>query len=165
MKPNQPLISSDKIAAFVAAFFSWLAWLTRIALLLGAPRRSKLLTRLVRRCERFAERLVFLMAVQRMGSPPPQRTRRPGATARGFMRSTPNLRRFFRHGRLRLRVGSLTQRLARITEIMAAPERCIARFMRAMRRGLGRAHFIIAAPRAEPVRALAAPAILAADSP
>lgn len=164
MKPSQPLISPDKIAAFVAAFLPWLAWLTRIALLLVAPRRSKLLKRFVRRCERSAEHLVFLMAVQRMGSPPPQRTRRPGATTRGFMRSTPNLRRFFRNGRLRLRVGSLTQRLTRITEIMAAPERFIARFMRAMRRGIGRSRLIITAPPAECARTLAAPAILTADS-
>lgn len=164
MKANQPLISPDKIAAFVAAFLPWLAWLTRIALLLGAPRRSKLLTRLVRRCDRTAERLVFLMAFARMGSPPPRRTRRPASAPRGFARSKANLRRFFRHGRLRLHGGNLTQRLAHITEIMAAPERCIARFMRAMRRGLGRSRFIIAAPPAECARTLAAPAIFTADS-
>ncbi|MDZ4691797.1 hypothetical protein [Terricaulis sp.] len=164
MKANQPLISSDKIAAFVAAFLPWLAWLTRIALLLDAPRRSKRLKRFVRRCERTAERLVFLMAVERMGSPPPRRTRRPASAPRGFTRSRSNLQRFFRHGRLRLHGGSLTQRLARITDIMAAPDAYIARFMRTMRRGVGRSRLIIAAPRAEPVRALAAPAILAADS-
>ncbi|MBC7769644.1 MAG: hypothetical protein H7124_12760, partial [Phycisphaerales bacterium] len=45
-----------------------------------------------------------------------------------------------------------------------APERCVARLVRALRRGFARARFIIAAPVAEALRAITPREITAADS-
>jgi len=163
MKPNQPLISKDRSAAFAAAFLPWLAWLLRIALKLGAPRRGQLLARFVRRYERWCENIVFLLAVARVPAPH-RRARRPASIPAAFKRTCPHLRRFNRHGRIRLRRASLVDRLQRLVDVMAAPERYIERYIRALRRGICRPRLTLITAVAETVRTLAAPGVAAVDS-
>jgi len=157
MQTNQPLISQDRTAAFAAVFLPWLAWLQHFALKLGTPRRSRGLSRRVRSDERPCENIVFLMAVARVRAPR-RGARRPASIPAAFKRTHPHLRRFNRHGRIRLRRASLVDRLQRLVDAMAAPERYIERYIPTLRRGICRPRLTLIAAVAETARTLPRPA-------
>ncbi|MBC7769425.1 MAG: hypothetical protein H7124_11620, partial [Phycisphaerales bacterium] len=121
MKPHQPLIRQPEIAAFTATLSAWLMWLVSVALLLGAPQRSRLLRRFVARYERWTERVVFLIAAGQVRAPSHRRTQRPMFAPQGFRRTPGVVLHTFKHARVRLRGGALRDRLLRLADVLAAP--------------------------------------------
>lgn len=165
MQTAQPHITEERIAAYSAAAFSCLMWLLSVIFALGAPRRSRRLKRFLTRCERRVEMILFLMAHRRAGPVRRPRTLRPGSVPPGFRRAQPTPRLIFRAARIRARGQSLRQRALRLLEVMAAPERFVARFLKRILKGLCLRRFVAAAPPPRELAARAMPATPAfADS-
>ena len=91
------------------AFDAWilrvLVWLLGVIARLGAPRRSRLLHRIVRLCERNVEAMVFEMADARI-APLSLRPTHPRAAPPGFRVKRIRGCRFFSHARVRLPAGA-----------------------------------------------------------
>jgi hypothetical protein len=147
MNNAAPLTPRHRVEAFTASALFWLAWLAAVIAALGAPRRSRLLKRFVKRLERAAECIIFLHAT-RCVRRPPRRGRRPAAAAPGFRHSRSSFRLFMKSARVRARGAGLRERIDRILAALANPTPYIARFVKRLRRGLCGAHFVAAAPPA-----------------
>jgi hypothetical protein len=152
------------VDAFAASALLWLAWLAAVCLKLGAPQRSRTLRRHVCALERAVEAIVLLMATLRL-RPPPQRRRHPRSAPAGFHRRPfkRNCRLLMKHARICDRRLSLLQRVERLIEALADPERFIARFIARLRRGLIGSRLLIVAPAAARCAGLACPAVEAID--
>jgi hypothetical protein len=130
-----------------------LVWLVGVIARLGAPKRSRLLHRIIGLCERNTEAMVFDIAAAR--APPPQRrTRRLRAAPAGFRLKRIKGNRFFNHARVRLRAeAGFAARVRRLIAVLADPEPCVARATRLLLVGCKQTRIIATAPPAEPLRA------------
>lgn len=152
MNNTAPRTPKQRIEAFTASALLWLAWLAAVIASLGAPRRSRLLKRLLKRLERAAECIIFLHATQRLRRPP--RRRAPEAPC-GFRRRRSGLRLFMKSARVRARGAGLRQRIDRIIAALENPAPYIARFVKRLRRGLCGFTFVAAAPSASACASIA----------
>jgi hypothetical protein len=165
MKPAQPLITQDKLDAFIAFGLSWLVWLLAVILKLGAPRRSRLLRRFVEKLERYVEVVVFLMAVRAIALKRRRPRLMPVNAPPGFRRLYARRRRLlFKHARICDRRLSLHQRVFRLIAALANPAPYIARFAARLRRRLRLDAIIPFAPPAHACADLAQPPCAFADS-
>lgn len=131
---------------------------------LGAPRRSKLLHRIIRLCERNTEAVLFELA-ERSATPGVPEPRRPHSAPRGFRWKRIRGNRVFSHSRARLsRSAGFAARVRRLIQVLADPERCVARCLKALVVGFKCACLVAVAPPAQAVRVLSRPAISLADS-
>ena len=159
-----PPLTKDLIEAFAASAVAWAVRLLGAVLHPRAESRRGVLTRFVRRVERFVEHVIFLKAVHRAG-PPPQRRCAPRSTPPGFRRVERRLTLFWKIARIRApRGASLIDRLARLLDAIAYPERHIARFLKALCKGLRLARLIPIAPPAHALAANAPCALAFADT-
>ena len=152
MNYTAPRTPKQRIDAFSASALLWLAWLAAVIASLGAPRRSRLLKRFVKRLERAGECTIFLHATQRLRRPP--RRRAPEA-APGFRRRRSGLRLFMKSARVRARHASLRERIDPIIAALENAAPYVARFIKRLRRGLCGFHFVAAAPPATPCASIA----------
>lgn len=145
--------AQDPTPAEFQALDAWmlrmLVWLGGVIARLGAPRRSKLLHRILRLCERNTEIIVFEWADARV--PPPRRIpRRPRGAPRGFRVKRIRGSRYYRHSRVALRRGAgFAARARRLIHVLAEPERCIERCVKLLTSGRKRTRLIAAAPPAD----------------
>lgn len=139
--------TKERIEAFAASLVVWLLTFARD--LIAYPFNPR---RVIKRAERAVESVLFLMAVRRVAPPPPQKLAyvRRGAPP-GFRRQRRTSRLLFKHARVRVRDGSVLQRLARLLDALAYPERYVARFMKLLGSGLCGSRLIITSPRASAV--------------
>jgi hypothetical protein len=132
-------------------------WLLRVAAVLielvegrigGALKRALRLH--IAHAERGVEAIIFLMASARITWPPSLRreTHRPRNTPRGFRRSRvgSDVRRLTHGAFAGARTGALSERVRRMLDVLAHPERSIARMIRRIVHGLVRARLVAAAP-------------------
>jgi hypothetical protein len=159
-----PPLTKDLIEAFAASAVAWAVRLLGAVLHPRAERRHGVLTRFVRRIERFVEHIIFLKAVDRAG-PPPQRRHAPRSTPPGFRRVQRRLSLFWKIARIRApRGASLADRLARLLAVLARPGRYIARFLKELCKGLRLSRLIPLAPPEQTLAADAPRATAFADS-
>lgn len=150
------------------AFDTWilrvLVWLLGVITRLGAPRRSRLLHRIVRLCERNVEAMVFEMADARI-APLSVRPAHPRPAPRGFRLKRIRGCRFFSRARVRLSAAAgFAARVRHLLAVLARPERCIARVVAMLTRGWKRTSLIATAPVAERLQAQAFAAAFADSS-
>jgi hypothetical protein len=153
--------TKERIEAFTASLVVWLLALARD--LIAHPFD---LRRVMKRAERAVECVLFLMAARSVVPPPPSAHRvylRHSAPP-GFRRRKKTSRLLLKHTRVRVRGGSILQRLARLIEALASPERHVARFLKLLRSGLRGARFIMASPRASAVASQTSQPAHAVDS-
>lgn len=139
----------SEIDVFAASCFELIAWLMRVATLLGAPKRSRRFARWVTKAEWVVEIILFLRAgadtgpilIQRRAGPPP-------SAPPGFRRGKVSMRLPLRVARVRARGADPLTRLARLVTVMAQPARYIARFAALFAQSPRPRAFIIVAPPA-----------------
>ena len=142
-----------------------LAWLIGVITRLGAPKRSRLLHRIIRLCERNAEAIVFELAEARAAPPLEARSHRPRSAPAGFRVKRIRGCRFFTHARVRLkREAGFAARVRRLLDVLAEPEACIERCLRLLDIGRKFTRLVAAAPPADPMRADAFTPAAFADS-
>ena len=141
-----------------------LVWLIGVIARLGAPRRSRLLHRVIRLCERNTEAVVFEMAAER-APPLQQRPHRPRAAPAGFRHKRIKGYRFFNYARVRLKTeAGFAARVRRLIAVLADPEPCIARCLKLLTIGRKQTRLVATAPPADPIRAAAFLPTVFADS-
>jgi hypothetical protein len=152
MQTLQPIITKESAEAYFAPALDWLGWLLALIARLGAPFRSRRLTRLVAQWEHGVEAMIFLRAVARLGFLGGRRPRAfPLSAPGGFRRARVNPRRrlLFKRARIRLRRAGPYQRVLRLIAVLANPEPYVARFVARLRnRGLRRSAIMLVAPPA-----------------
>jgi hypothetical protein len=148
MKISRPHITKCQIDEFAASALLWLAWLAGVIFLIGAPRRSRRLRRMVKRCERWVECIILLHALERHGMRPHFHGVGRAAARIGFRRQCGAKRLFMRSARIRARNGCLPERVQRLLDALADPEPPIARFLKRLAHGLHAARLIVVAPPA-----------------
>lgn len=142
--------AQDPTPAELQALDAWmlrmLVWLGGVIARLGAPRRSKLLHRILRLCERNTEVIVFEWADARV-LPLPHIPHRPRSAPQGFRVKPIRGLRYYRHSRVALRRGAgFAARVRRLIQVLAEPERCIARCVKLLTSGRKRTALIAVAP-------------------
>jgi len=140
--------TKERIEAFAASLVVWLLALARDFIAHPFDLR-----RVMKRAEHAVECVLFLMAVRNVVPPPPSARRaylRRGAPP-GFRRNSKMSRLLFKHARIRLRDGSVLERLARLISALANPERYVARFSKLLGGGLRGSRLIMISPRASAV--------------
>ena len=145
--------AQDPTPADLQALDAWmlrvLVWLGGVIARLGAPRRSKLLHCILRLCEHNTEVIVFEWADARMPSLP-HIPRHPRGAPRGFRVKRIRGLRYYRHSRVALRRGAgFAARVRRLIQVLADPERCIARCVKLLTIGRKRWRLIAVAPPAD----------------
>ena len=140
------LITEQRLAHCREGLFAWIGWLFQVALRLGPLSRSRSLARFLRRCERCVEGLCFLMAFRRSC----KKLQRPriASVRKGFRIVRSNGRLFFKSARIRARRATLSERILRLMEVLADPERYVAHFLKRILRGLRPTHLVSCAPPA-----------------
>jgi len=151
------------------AFDAWmlrvLVWLIGAIQRLGAPKRSRLLHRIVRLCERNTEAIVFEMAEALAPPPPLPPAHRPRSAPPGFRVKRIRGTHFFNYGRVRLpQSAGFAARVRRLIAVLAAPDRCIRRYLRLLTIGQKYTRLIAVAPVADRLHAPQASAPAFADS-
>ncbi|MGE0741735.1 MAG: hypothetical protein AB7O98_10355 [Hyphomonadaceae bacterium] len=150
MSNAPPLITHDRIEAFTASMLRVVCWLMGAIVRIGGDGGSARLRTWLTCCERAVERLLFLKAAARFGTPQ-RRTLRPRVTPPGFRRAAPNPRRFYRSARIRAPKASALARVAALIAALARPERAIDHFYKQLCHGLRGPGLVLAAPFAAPV--------------
>ena len=165
MKQALPPLTQDLIDAFIASAGLWLARLMAILFSPRAAHRKRRLTRLVQFAERWVEHILFVMAGYRLGALAlPRRITMRLADRPGFRLTTGDNRLLWKSARLRLRNASLIQRVARLIEVLANPERYVAHYMKRLARGLCFRRLVVCAPAAVAFASADASAVAYADS-
>jgi hypothetical protein len=164
---NIPDPTQAELQALDASILRLLVWLVGVIARLGAPRRSKLLHRIVRLCERNTEAVVFDMAAARWAPPAFFRRagRRKASAPPGFRVKRIKGYGFFNHARVRLGAeAGFAARVLRLIDVLADPEPCLARALKVIAVGRTRTRLVAAAPPADPMRTPAFAATAFADS-
>jgi hypothetical protein len=128
----------------------WGLVLALLPLVVRAPKR-RLLRKLVCKAESYLEAIVMLLAMERVAPPPRSRTpKAPASAPIGFRRAkrrAGHLRSFTHKLGLRL-PGALHARLEHVRDVLANPERYVARLAKRLARGLRAPRLIATAPPA-----------------
>jgi hypothetical protein len=151
MKTAQPLVTHVRVDAFAAAALRLLVWLLGALVRAGFGGRRRRFNRVLSTAERAVERILFLHAVARFGSPK-KKLRIPFSTPPGFRAGRTRYRLFFKSVRIRARGAGALTRVMALIETLRRPERAIAHFLKRVRKGLRGPRLLIAAP---PAHALA----------
>ena len=161
---NLPNLSQAELQAFDAWILRALVWLLGVIARLGAPRRSALLHRIIRMCERNAEAMVFELAEAR-DVPFRSGSHQPGGAPSGFRLKRVRGSRFFAYARVRLpREAGFAARVRRLVAVYADPEPCVLRCLRLLAAGRILTRLVVAAPAPAPVHNIAVFAPAIADS-
>jgi hypothetical protein len=149
MQTNQPPpLTRQRLDAFHASALRWLGWLLRLILALGTPGRGKRLRRFLARLELEVECILFCEALLRYG-PPPRRKRHPRPAPTGFRRMRHHrLALFFKRAGVRARKQHALNRVLRLFDVLAKPERFIAYFLERLCKGLRISTLVATAPPA-----------------
>lgn len=160
--------TQQEIQALDAWVLRLLAWLMGVITRLGLDRRrsrlkrgSRLLHRLIRLCEHNTEAVVFELA-DALAPPLELRTYRPRSAPPGFRVKRIRGCRYFSHARVRLAAErGVAARVERLLDVLANPERCVARALRLIVVGRKYSRLVPAAPPADPIAAsiVAAPCV------
>ena len=159
----QPATQQD-FQAFDAWILRALVWLLGVISRLGAPRRSHLLHRVIRLCERNTEAIIFELA-EAHAPPPLRRFHRPRAALSGFRLKRIKGSRYFTHTRARLKAeAGFAARVRHLIAVLADPTPFVARAIKLLVAGLKRTRLVAVAPPAEPMRCALPAAPAYADS-
>jgi hypothetical protein len=166
MKHATSPLTQDLIEALAASAVLWLGRLLGVLFSPRAANHRRKLHRLVQTAERCVEHILFIMAGHRLGVL--ARTRRrivSRITARpGFRIARGDNRLLWKSARLRLRNAGLVQRVERLLEALAAPQRYVSHYMKRLARGLCFRRLVVCAPAAAAIGKGAFCAIPFADS-
>ena len=163
-KTYSQTVTQKETQALDAWILRVLVWLIGVIARLGAPKRSKLLHRIIRLCERNTEAVVFEAAAER-APPLQQRPYRPRAAPAGFRVKRIKGYRFFNHARVRLRAeAGFAARVRRLIAVLADPEPCIARCLKLLVIGCKQTRLIATAPPTDRIQAAPPAVIVSVDS-
>lgn len=156
-------LTQTRLLAFTAKARFWLFWIIGVVARIAPLNGSRRLHAYVSRAERWIERLLFLAACARLRRRP-QRSPHPRSTPPGYRRVRTQCALLFKRARIRVRKGTLAERLARLAAALDAPEAIIARFVKRLRRGLAGSRLVLAAPPADALVAQQAATVTGCDS-
>lgn len=151
------ILSQQHIAHLREAALMWIIWLLGVITRIGPLSRARRLRRFVAEYERFAERLVFVLAARRLYRPS-RKVLRHASVQRGFRHKRVSRRLLFKSARIRAKGADLWVRIQRVRDVLTDPERYVIAFMRKLRRGLRRFRIVLTAPASDalgPTRAQA----------
>ncbi|MBL8547104.1 MAG: hypothetical protein JNL81_11620 [Hyphomonadaceae bacterium] len=137
------------LAQFRASAFAWAGWLLELVLRFGPFSRSRRMRRFVFHLERRVEAFCFVLAWHCVQ---PGRAQSVAPARPGFRLVRSSIRLFLKGGGVRAKGADIGMRVRRLLDVLADPDRCVARFCKKIRRGLRKFNLV---PTAPPAHALA----------